>query len=88
VVQLTKPGEEPDFEAFVRQVDAQAHFDAHFNRTFFQEEFESVAIFEVAGEEAAAAVTAVASGDQLRLTLLKKIEPASVVASKSDWQYL
>ena len=89
VVRIDEPGEEPDVKAFVRRVDAQAHFDAHFNRTFFDEELESVMIFEVPCEgDATAAVTAVKNDDQSRVRLLKKIEPASVVASKTDWEHL
>lgn len=89
VVRVTKSGEAPNLEAFVRRVDAQAYFDAHFSRTFFAEEFESVVIFEVPGEgDARAAVATVRSGDQTRMSIVKKIEPASVVASKTDWKHL
>ncbi len=89
VVRVTEPGGQSDHRAFTRRVDAQAHFDAHFSRTFFDEEIESVMIFEVPSEEdATAAIIAVTSGDQPQVRLLKKIEPASVVASKTDWEHL
>jgi hypothetical protein len=58
VVGITKSGEESNLKAFARLVDAQAHFDAHFSRTFFGEKFKSVVIFEMPGEDDARAAVA------------------------------
>ena len=47
VVRVQEAGEEPDYKVFDTLVRAEAYFDPYFNRTFFDEEFESVTMFEV-----------------------------------------
>ena len=85
VVRVMEEGQEPDFKAFGDQSSAQARFDEFSWRTLWDEEFESVTLFDVSGTtDAGEAIDAIKRGDRSCVTLLLIAEPMSVAIANAN----